>query len=137
MSSKEKVKVKGRVSEVSGSGIKVEIDRPGECGDCSLCAGPGGNVITLPNRPGFQEGENVFVVIPCSAFSGISFLIYFIPSLFLLAGFVWGYLAGGNLTAVAGGIAGLVISYGAVKIITGKRYKKYIEITHNYSYEQG
>lgn len=137
MSSKERVKIKGRVSKVSDFGIKVEVDRPDECDDCSVCSGPGGDVITLPARPGFREGERVFVNIPCSVLSGISFLIYFIPSIFLLAGFAWGYLAGGNLAAAAGAVAGLVLSYVAVKIITGKRYKKYIEISHNYTHEQG
>jgi positive regulator of sigma E activity len=130
MSSKETVKIRGRITDISHLSIKVTINNASECSDCNICSGPGGRSVTVPYSKGFNEGENVSVNIPCSLLSGISFLIYFIPALFLLAGFIAGYAAGGNLTAVISALCSLAISYIIVKVITFNRLKNFIDITH-------
>ncbi|MDA3792202.1 MAG: SoxR reducing system RseC family protein [Elusimicrobia bacterium] len=135
MSSKETVKIRGRITDISHLSIKVTINNASECSDCNICSGPGGRSVTVPyskgfNEKEFNEGENVSVNIPCSLLSGISFLIYFIPALFLLAGFIAGYTAGGNLTAVISALCSLAISYIIVKVITFNRLKNFIDITH-------
>ncbi len=127
---KETVKIKGQITALSAAGLKVKINQLAECGNCNNCSGPEGKIITLPFKEGFKKDENVQVVIPSSFLSGISFLLYFIPALSLLAGFAGGYFIGGNFTAVFTGIAALGVSFAAVKLITKNRFKNLIDISH-------
>ncbi len=124
----KKLRVEASVLESSPDEIKVEISPPDECSSCSCCAYSKKRKITVPVKKSISPGERVTLAVDCSNLAGMSFLAYFIPSVFLVMGFILGYFLWGN----AGGLAGAILLLAAGSFITGRlslgKYRSAVQV---------
>lgn len=123
----------GRVLAVETEGMLVETIRRSACGSCAaqkgcghallpqLSAGRGGRIRVLPAQADTEQyrvGDDVQINIPDGVLLRGSFVAYGVPLLLLLAGALAAasWLPGNqDLTAAAGGAAGLVLGYALVR----------------------
>ncbi len=124
----KKLRIEALVLESSPEEIKVEISPPGECSSCNCCAYSKKRKITVPVKESISTGEKVSLTVDCSNLAGMSFIAYFIPSVFLLTGFVSGYLIFGNLGALAGAISLLAAGSFVTGRLSSGKYRSAVQV---------
>lgn len=125
----QKITVKGKVTTVTGNEVSIKILNPERCEECGLCLNNDKN-ITVPTKDGLKEEDEVSVEFDCTLMRRIVFWLYFVPALFLMGGFIGGYLWQGNRGGFAGGIISLAIGYIGVKKVTSG-FKSKIRVRKN------
>ncbi|MGQ9632059.1 MAG: SoxR reducing system RseC family protein [bacterium] len=99
----------GRVVEVRGDLARVEFNRRGACGNCSICTpliGDMSKVAALASNPiGARVGDSVEVELTQGNIVAAAFIVYILPLIALFFGFgfgkwwaerVWGMASGQN-----------------------------------------
>jgi len=126
----------GNVIESSGDTILVETDAGPSCEacaaapSCALAAGTSKRCIRMENTLGARAGDRVGFVITGGAIVAGSLLFYFLPAVLLVAGAVAGAvlfrLTGldRELSSLAGGLAGLIMSFLIIAAVTALTKKK-------------
>lgn len=85
---------------VSGSIAEVAVVRQGACShDCAKCGGCGTAVLPTvtamaENRVGAREGDVVLLETPSHKLLGVAALVYLIPMVFLIVGYLIGQALG-------------------------------------------
>lgn len=104
----------GRIEKQSGNLARICLTDE-SCGhDCTSCAGCSrktkGRVVTAENRIGAAIGDNVVLKAPTGQIAAASFLVFFLPVLLTVGGYVLGRgLSWGRLLSLCVGLVGLGI----------------------------
>ena len=121
----------GTVIRVDGGDAWVETERRSSCSDCSAKVGCGHailgkalgrrfNIVRVPSVGELKTGDCVVLGLREEALLRSSFAVYLVPLAGLLAGVLGGSLlaaeAGGDLTALIGGVAGLLLGLSWVRV---------------------
>jgi positive regulator of sigma E activity len=111
----------GRVlRRLDGGRVEVEVTPGEDCGECKICAnisGKGPGTLVADNPIGADEGDCVRIEIEPKRMVGISALVFLLPVLAFVAGyvlvavFVGQGTAGQTALGVAGGAVLLVLSF--------------------------
>jgi positive regulator of sigma E activity len=122
---------KGTVVEINNDLILVEAE-PGACcdscpvsGSCSYGVMNPKRRIWMENRLDARIGDVAMFYIPDQAMILSSAVVYFIPTVMLIAGIAWGATCPGwlgmncGLSSIVLGCASLIMSCGIIKIISG------------------
>lgn len=128
MNQKNKLKVKGTVVKVFNGQVEVKISKSVECKGCGVCLTGSEKILRLPAQQNLHEGDTVLLEIPCTMISKLSFLLYFIPAVFLITGFFTGYVLKGNLGGFCGALVLLGLSYTLIKKYSNRKYNHIIDI---------
>ena len=130
MSHPSKLRTRGKIIQRSGSLVKVNIQVPDreECAGCDACRKLSEKEIWVSAGDQFAEGEEIVLEVPAALLTRVSFYIYFIPSIFVMTGFIWGYFWKGELAAALLAVVFLVMSFIAVKEITKHRYNDIVQL---------
>jgi len=94
---------RGRVAELKGSGVAVvQFQAGGACKRCGACLMKGGGVaeITAYNNVGAKKGDEVVVEVPEGQVVWASFLVFLLPAIALMAGYLLGSRAAQRLGTV-------------------------------------
>ncbi|MBQ3427067.1 MAG: SoxR reducing system RseC family protein [Clostridia bacterium] len=122
--------VTGTVKKTNKGIAETEIARSTACGDscasCGLC--PGMNMkVNADNAIGAREGDTVLLSMSDKKVLGAAFLVYVIPVIMLIIG----YIAGNALFktesgAIGIGFALMVLSFAAIAVIDRKVRRHYV-----------
>lgn len=114
----------GRVVEAEQGRLKVCFDRPETCEKCGACMGKAHKELVTVTGEAFP-GDTVEVELPDSRVLKASFLMYAVPLCGFLLGLILGQvLIGTDLAAALLGLAGLLLTYGALHLFDKKIGKK-------------
>ena len=111
----------GTIISVERGRAMVRIDRGSQCNGCTACKSFGENNMQIEalNRPNGQVGDLVEVMIEPAKVVKHSFIVFILPLLMM----VLGYLAGGTLypvrqesAGIAGSLAGLVLAFLLIRL---------------------
>lgn len=94
----ESLREVGQVTELSGSLAKVIVKRRSSCESCGAC-GMGGRAemsFMLKNDIGAQVGDRVLIEMRSHALYKAAFLVYTIPLVAMVLGFLLGQFIGGS-----------------------------------------
>jgi sigma-E factor negative regulatory protein RseC len=82
----------GVVVEEVGETVRVEVLRKGWCGGCRLCSiGALGKRVTEAENPiGAKKGQRVMIEVPSTGLLVAAFILYILPVIFLVGGFIIG-----------------------------------------------
>jgi len=122
MNQESKIRLKGTIISIDKGRASVRVEKPAECEECGACLTGMDNVIKMPARAELKAGDNVWLTIECSVIAKISFLLYFIPAVCAVIGFVAGYFTAGDTGGFAGAVLMLIIGYFVIKKTAGDRY---------------
>ncbi|MFW6134038.1 MAG: SoxR reducing system RseC family protein [Elusimicrobiota bacterium] len=128
MKTENKLKAKGTVLKFSQGSVQIKIFRPVECEGCGACLGAKENILRLPTKREFKPGEEVWLILSCASLTSISLLLYFLPAVFALAGFIGGYFWLGDIGGLLGAVLFLIMSYIGVKKYSSSKDQHIIEI---------
>ncbi len=83
----------GEIVAVEGERAQVKVVRGDKCGDCRVCQafGEGGGIMEARNRIGAAVGDLVEVEVNPKVVVGHSFLLFIVPLVFLIAGYLVGH----------------------------------------------
>jgi positive regulator of sigma E activity len=129
MKQENKLKVKAVVTKVYDGKIDVEVSRHSACEKCGSCLGAKEKILRLPTNLEVHEGDTVYLEICCSIITKVSFLLYFLPAVSAITGFIAGYLWKGNLGGFAGAVILIAINYLIIKKVSDKKYKHTIQVS--------
>lgn len=112
----------GLVVELDADMATVEVIKTGGCGHCDEPGGCGNTMLAqmrpnhprryrVPNDIGARLGDKVIVSVPEGTVLHAVTHVYAVPLACLVAGVGVGTLFGGELPALAGGAAGLLLAY--------------------------
>jgi sigma-E factor negative regulatory protein RseC len=111
----------GRVTRrLDGGRVEVEVVPGPECGECKICAslaGDGKNTLVADDPVGTDEGDCVRIEIEPKRMVGLSALVFLLPVLAFVAGYVLAAIfvgqgtAGQTVLGIAGGAVFLVLSF--------------------------
>jgi len=99
------------------------------CGHCHEAGGCGGSLLNqplgrrrsrvyrLPNHVGARVGDRVQLSLPPGSVLRAAGVAYLLPLLLIVAGAAWGTLQGGDVWAVAGAAAGLVVGMVLMRVL--------------------
>jgi sigma-E factor negative regulatory protein RseC len=111
--------------------VEVSLQASEACGRCGAChpASEGRVGIEAAALPGLREGDGVEIEISTGGVVAASFVVYLLPVLFLIAGYVLGsrlagFIAGG-LSGESGGIVGAMVLFAASFGIV-RRYDRHV-----------
>ena len=108
--------------------MNIQVPDREECTGCDACRKLSKEEIWVKGGEEFVEGEEVVLEVPAALLTRVSFFIYFIPSVFVMAGFIAGYFWKGELTAALLAVVFLAMSFIVVKIITKRRYNNIVQL---------
>lgn len=121
----------GEVLSIEGRSARVKMKRSSRCASCS-CAGlcsPFGKewmLITADNPIGATAGQTVRITYRVEGEAKASFILYIVPVLALLTGALLGAAIGlfenPDLSAIAVGLAFLIVSFGLIRMYAARRY---------------
>ncbi len=121
----------GEVLSIEGRTARVKMKRSSRCASCS-CAGlcsPFGKewmVVTAENPAGATAGQMVYITYRVEGEAKASFILYIVPVLALLLGASLGAFIGffdnADLSAVAVGLAFVLISFGLIRAYAARKY---------------
>ncbi|HOT46949.1 MAG TPA: SoxR reducing system RseC family protein [Spirochaetota bacterium] len=133
---------RGIVVEIRGDTILVETGTASLCAGCSAshtCAMSPDRLsrrLWMDNDGGARVGDGVTFEIAERAVVTAAAVVYLLPVLMLIAGTVLGASAGGrfglggDLPSIAGGIAGLLVSFPASWALSAVMKKKKVAVPH-------
>lgn len=100
---------RGRVITVHEGAVDVRMERPADCGGCSVCSRNPGETIMHDVRDvlGATVGDTVEIVIPDTVMSRAATAVYIVPVACMLFGYLAGFLLGGWL-GLSQDLSGLV-----------------------------
>ncbi|MFC2061787.1 SoxR reducing system RseC family protein [Elusimicrobiota bacterium] len=128
MKQNSKLIISGMVTGRANGSVTVKVYPPAECRDCGVCLEGKENIIRIITDKEFNKSDRVLIDISCSFILKTSFLLYFLPAVFTLLGFVAGYQWLGNMGGFAGALILLLLGYSGIKLYALKRYKPVIGI---------
>lgn len=117
---------RGVVVQVDGGRVLVEAGPDSSCDGCSAArsclaaASGGGRRIWMDNTMGAATGDEVAFRIQARAVVGSALVLYAVPAVMLVAGILLGSSLSGRLgtdpelSAIAGGVASLIMSCGII-----------------------
>ncbi len=109
----------GEVIKVLDGLLTVQFCRPEACESCRACTGEKHKaMLQIPGDA--QVGDIVTVSMPEGQVAKASLLAYAMPLVGLMAGLFTGYALGGDMPAVIGAAAGLMISVLILKLLDGR-----------------
>ena len=117
-----RLRVEGVISKILDGEVEIKVFKPFECGSCDSCQGIDGKVVRLPVKKKFNEGDTVFLEIPSNMIPKLTFLLYFIPAVSVIMGFLTGYLWKGNTGGFLGSAIFMIVSFLLIKKYSGNRY---------------
>lgn len=102
----------GQVIKINGNFAQVEMQRHPACANCGLCTMGVGDkmLITAANTARAKVADRVKVTISGTVVLKSAFLVYIVPLIALLVGFVIGNYLAGEIYGVACGVIGVVLS---------------------------
>jgi sigma-E factor negative regulatory protein RseC len=124
----------GIVKKITGKTASVLVKRSEMCTECSsqgACKTLGGGkdlMVDAINNINAKEGERVLLNIDSSSAIKLTFIVYMLPVIMLLAGSIAGIQIGNNISfdpellAVLLGLGGFILSFFGI-IIYGKKQK--------------
>ncbi len=123
----------GHVVEVFDNKIKVSLKRTEACAKCRACTAgfeQSEMFIIAKNECGAKSGDFVNIELDSVYFFRAVLIMYLIPLVTLVLGFVFGEkLTGSELMSFIIGIAFLLLTYFGIKVITkNMQLKKYIPV---------
>lgn len=128
MKQESQLKIRGVVLKRVNGDVEIEISKPVECTDCGTCFSGTEKTVRIPTSQTLHPGDGVWLLISCSAISGISFLLYFLPAVFTLMGFIAGYLWKGDLGGFVGALIFVAAGYLSIRKYSQNKYKHSINI---------
>ncbi len=112
---------KGKVLEINGNTVKVEVESAacGECDHYRICNPTGEKkTIELRNDAGVKAGDRVTVAIDNAVFSRVAVLVYGVPVLGLVAGYLIGERVFGSEPAgIAAGTVTFIMVYVVLAVL--------------------
>ncbi|MCL2574200.1 MAG: SoxR reducing system RseC family protein [Defluviitaleaceae bacterium] len=123
----------GKVIEIVGEEIVVSHRRTGACASCKICArGQDDNemIMRAKNDCDAEIGDYVEVELQEGALLKAVSMAYGIPLVAMMAGFVIGFLIGGEIVAFSVGIVFMGVAYVFIKVLekSGRLAKKYVPV---------
>ncbi len=109
----------GEVIEVKNGQLTVRFERPEACGECHACDGHKHQAM-IQVAGDAQVGDSVTVSMPDGQVAKASLLAYIVPLIGLMLGLFVGWTFGGDIPAVIGAAAGLVLSFGILRLLDGR-----------------
>jgi len=102
---------RGIVLGVRDSDISVEVHPPEECSGCGGCPAGEKRLITISSDLDISPGDELILTLNSGMLSKLSFIIYFLPAVFLICGFIAGYYIYGDIGGFSGAFISLLITY--------------------------
>ncbi|MBN2406816.1 MAG: SoxR reducing system RseC family protein [Elusimicrobia bacterium] len=127
--------VRAEVVKICGGFMYLRLEAPPECGDCGRCRTGESKTVSLPHKEGVSTGDILLLDVPCSDIIKISVLLYLVPSLCALAGFIGGYLVLEEPGGLAGSVLSLAACYLVIRLISEGRYKGGITVRGNQEHD--
>ena len=113
--------MKGRVLSTAAGLAEIEVLRPPECEECGGCPESGKSTLSLSGSEPLNPGDTVLLSVRCGVLTGIAAILYLMPAVAALAGFIAGYSFQGNPGGLAGALIALAACYALIKaVISGK-----------------
>lgn len=112
----EQLTEKGQVIEKSGKKIRIQINSPANCEDCSakiFCnSSEGRKIVEVSSSKSFNEGDEVKIFVKGSQIVKFSFLYYGIPLVLLVTGIIISYyfIKNSNIKELLSFFSGLMIT---------------------------
>ncbi len=119
----------GIVKKTSGKNADVEITRSSACAEncasCGLCPGKTA-VVTAANDVGAAAGDTVVIDMADSKVLGAAFLVYIVPVITLIAGYLIGEAISGKESAgIVTGFILMILTFAAIILTDKKRRNRY------------
>ncbi|MDZ7271456.1 MAG: SoxR reducing system RseC family protein [candidate division KSB1 bacterium] len=113
----------GQVVAVDGDRAQVKVVRGDKCGECQVCRafGEGGGIMEARNRIGAAVGDLVEVEVSPKTVVGHSMLLFIVPLVFLMLGYVlgralpWPATGGAEMRGILGAFLFLTLSFFLVR----------------------
>ena len=119
----------GIVTKALSNGLaEVLVERTTACGECAnreVCKYTSEVRTYAKNTIGAHEGEKVIISSKSSEIIGAAFLLYIVPMVVLLAGYLlMAWTGAGEMQCIAGAFGGFAVAVAIVTIYQRQRAKK-------------
>ncbi len=112
---------KGRVVRIENGFAIVQMTRSAACNCCGMCNGlvPGSNELHIrtANAAGASPGDTVEIEVQTRGVLQAAFLVYGLPLLGGIAGFILGSLVAGGIYRIAGALLGFGIAFPVIYFV--------------------
>ena len=122
----------GRVIQVNGPTVEVEIAKSKECANCKACDMFDNRekvILTALNDINAREGDMVNVEVAPRQVLTSAVLVFLMPVIFLILGYWLGstqrwFTANPEISGIIGGLTALLLSFGLIFVFDRLSFKK-------------